>query len=264
MEGHPSAEVLAMPREIPNRKTWELTGKDPAEQINVSQQNLAPAVRSNFDWNRAQSLLDAGRVKDALPLLEALFQEFPETLAFSQTLFQAQLTLGLLGEAEETLEVLVDALPSVTIPLPQAELALARGQMESARQHVLELLKSPTHSLPVWHRIGLLLIALREWDKLEACARAVLKQNEDNEIAWLGLAEASLRRKDFDTAVTAAKRAMGLRFHLPDAHFAYARALVGKGLYLAAIQAVERLLQIDPTNAVAQTYLRRLRGSKAS
>ena len=260
MEGRIPAECFSDPGEIPNCKTWESSGRDSATLAATLRQSLRPADGWTFDWNQAQSLLDAGRVNAALPLLTSLFREFPENPAFSQMLFQAQLSLGLTDDAEQTLEVWQESLPPAAVPLPQAELALARGQMERARQHVSELLKSPAHSLPIWHRIGLLLVALREWEKLEACARTVLKQNEDDEIAWLGLAEASLRRRDFDTAAAAAKRAMGLRFNLPDAHFAFARALVGKGMYIAAIQAIERLLMIDPANELAKNYLRRLRG----
>ena len=260
MEGRVPAECFSQPPEIPNCKTWESSGGDSTAQAAILRQRFRPPDGWDFDWNQAQSLLDAGRVNAALPLLEALFREFPEKPVFSQTLFQAQLTLGLTDDAEQTLEVGGESLSPAAVHLPQAELALARGQRQRAREHVSELLKSPGHSLPIWHRIGLLLIALREWDKLEACARAVLKQNEDNEIAWLGLAEASLRRRDFDTAAAAAKRAMGLRFSLPDAHFAFARALVGKGMYLAAMEAIERLLQIDPSNELAKNYLCRLRG----
>jgi len=261
MEGSPPAGVLSALREIPKCVTWEPADRGNTAHAAALRQNLRPTDGWNFDWNHAQSLLDAGRVSEALPLLEALFRQFPENPLFSQKLFQTQLTLGCHTEAEQTLEVWRESLPPADVHLPQAELALARGQMQCARQHVSELLKSSAHSLPMWHKIGLLLVALREWDKLEACARAVLKHNEDDEIAWLGLAEASLRRRDFDTAAVAAKRAMGLRFALADAHLAFARALVGKGLFLAAIQALERLLQVDPSNAVAQNYLRRLQGS---
>lgn len=259
MEGRLPANVLTSPQEIPNCETWEPTGQAAVTTAAPRRSGLAGADRWNFDWSRVQSLLDAGRGKDALPLLEALFREFPENPQFSPTLFQVQLTLGLFDAAEQTLEVWQDSLPTADLPLPRAELALARKDLPAARQQVAELLKSPHHSRLVWRRIGLLLIALREWNKLDACARAVLKHDADDEIAWLGLAEAALRRQDFDTAAEAAKRAMALRFSLPDAHFALARALAGKGMFFAATEAIERLLHLDPANAAASTYLRRLR-----
>jgi len=259
MEGRVLAGCASATDGIPNGKTWDATNPDNLARVAALRQSLRPTDGWDFDWNRAQSLLDAGRTNAALPLLATLFQEFPENPSFCQALFQAQLALGLIDEAEQTLEVGLESLPPAAAHLPQAELALARGQRDCARQHVLELLKAPAHSLAAWRRIGLLLVALREWDQLEACARTVLKQNENDEIAWLGLAEASLRRRDFDTAVAAAKRAMAIRFALADAHLVYARALAGKGMHLAAIEAIERLLSVDPDNEFAKAHLRRLR-----
>jgi len=259
MEGRALAGCASASGGVPNGRTSDATCPDSVARVAALRQSLRPEDGCDFDWNRAQSLLEAGRTNAALPLLAALFREFPENPSFSETLFQAQLALGLIDEAEQTLEVGLESLPPAAARLPQAELALARGKRDCARQHVLELLKAPAHSLAAWRRIGLLLVALREWDQLEICARTVLKQNENDEIAWLGLAEVSLRHRDFDTAVVAAKRSMGIRFALPGAHLAYARALAGKGMHLAAIEAVERLRSVFPDNEFAQAYLRRLR-----
>lgn len=225
---------------------------------NPARETLSPADCQRYDWSMAQSLLSAGRTQQALPILKSLVRGFPENPVFTQSLFQTQLALGLLNDAEDTLQLLVESLPPVVAPLPRAELALARGERDLARQLVLPLTTVPPQSSPTWHRIGLLLLLLREWTTLERCARAVLDQTETDELAWLGLAESSLRRRDFDTAEVAAKRAIGLQYYMPDAHLALSRALAGKGLYLAATQAADRLVAMDPKNKVAANYARRL------
>jgi tetratricopeptide (TPR) repeat protein len=225
---------------------------------NPARDTLSPVDCQRYDWSMTQSLLNAGRIHQALPILESLVRGFPENPLFSQSLFQTQLSLGMLDEAEETLELLVESLAPTVAPVPRAELALARGERETARQLVLPLTEVLPQSSPTWHRIGLLLLLLREWTTLEKCARSVLAQTERDELAWLGLAEASLRHRDYDTAELAATRAIGLQYFMPDAHLALSRALAGKGLYLAATQVADRLVAMDPKNKVAAIYARRL------
>ncbi|QDU58951.1 alkaline phosphatase family protein [Aeoliella mucimassa] len=266
MEGRIRSECLITANTNTPRDSYEVdtaaSDECTAEQRTAElRSTLSTADAWNYDWYRAQSLLDADRQQQALPLLESLFREFPEHALFSQTLFQTQLSLGLVAEAEETLEVLLDAVPPSMAPLLRAELAYAAGDRQLARQQVDLLLQHPPESSLVWYRVGLLLMALREWTKLESCARAVLAQSEDEEIAWLGLAEATLRRGDAQTAEQAAQRAISLQFYLPDAHLALARALVAQGRILAATQALDRLLQIDPHNHRAQAYRRRIGGA---
>lgn len=253
MEGRVRVDCLTAPSKVARVATWET--EDSSAAAIPQRESLSQTDRWGYDWNTVESLLDAGRYVDALPLLESLFQAVPENPLFSQTLFQTQLSQGMIDQAEQTLEVLVDSLPPSAAPLPRAELALARGDKPLVRQCLDELLKNPPRSSEVWRRIGLLLHAMREWNKLEGVARAVLNQNEQDEIAWLGLAEAKLRKRDFPTAEAAAKRAIGLRFFLPDAHLVLARALAGQGKHLAAVQAGQRLIEIDPGNTVAQKYV---------
>ena len=260
MEGRPHRECLTSFDLTNPCPTYEKTCAGDRDDATTLRETLSTVDAWTHDWNHVQSLLNAGRVAPAIPLLTDLFRENPENLLFSETLFQSQLAEGLTEQAEETLEVLLDYLPAALTPLPRAELALAKGQREQARQLCNQLLQHPPESSQVWYRIGLLLMALREWQKLETCARTVLQRSQDEEIAWLGLAEALLRRHDYTEAEEAAQRAIGLQFYLPDAHFALSRALAGQGKVLAATQALERLLQIDPTNKAAAVYLRRFRG----
>jgi hypothetical protein len=145
------------------------------------------------DWNLAQSYLDAGRCKEALPVLEGLFRGFPERLELGHALFQCQLTLNRFPEAAETLEVMLEGLPAgIWSLLPRAELCIAKRDFREARSLVTEAWA--LHSAhPEQRRLGLSCCA-PGWNALEDLAKQALKLDDNDALAWLGLAEAQLRK----------------------------------------------------------------------
>jgi hypothetical protein len=78
-------------------------------------------------------------------------------------------------------------------------------------------------------------------------------------MAWVGLGEALYRKGKTLEAAQAALEAIRRRYFLPDAHLLLARALAAQKIWLAATEAVEALLRMQPGNVAARTYLRRLR-----
>lgn len=222
--------------------------------------SLDPVVKRNFDWNRACSLIDAGHVEQALPVLENLFREEPEDPVVAQSYFQCMLASGRVGGAGEILEAVLDCLPDGPAALlAQAEYALARGEHARVRELVEKLLVRDDHRADVRRRIGLLLIGLRDWQTLEREAGKLLRTDPRCEMAWVGLAEALLRLGQPERAAAAAMRAIGLNFFLPDAHFLLARSLAAQSMWLAALESMERLLGMQPENELARGYVRRLR-----
>ena len=219
----------------------------------------AAILRRESDWNLAQSYLDAARHAEALPVLEELFRAFPEQLEAGHALFLCQLTLEMLSEAAETLEVVLEGLPAgVWSLLPRAELCLARGQIREARSLVNEARElHPTHP-DALRRLGMLLLRLREWDALADLAKQALKLDDNEALAWLGLAEAQLRKRLAVEAEEAALRAIGLNYYMPEAHFVLARALIAQGKWQQAREAMQVLLQLQPNNRVAATYAKRM------
>jgi hypothetical protein len=221
--------------------------------------SLDPAVKRNFDWNHACSLLDAGHVEQALPVLEILFRDDPEDPVFAQSYFQCMLASGRVSGAGEVLEAVLDCMPhGAATLLAQAEYALARGEHSRVRELLAVLLSSDDHGTDAWRRIGLLLIGVRDWETLERQADNLLRVDPRCEMAWVGLAEALLRRGKPGLAAAAAMRAIGLNFFLPDAHFILARSLAAQSMWLAALQSMERLLAMQPENELARGYVRRL------
>ena len=266
MEGRVLIESFAEIPEVTRVDSWETymgISKPPDnEDPTLAQNPVFVGLRRESDWNFVQSCLDAARYGEALPVLDRLFREFPERVEVAHALFQCQLALGLVTEAAGTLEVALESLPpGVATLLPRAELALAQRDSQLARSLVNEAYKlNPGNPMAV-RKLGLLLLRLREWESLANVAQQALATNEHDAIAWLGLAAAQLRLGGAAEAAEAATRAIQLKYFLPDAHFILARALVARGQWPKARQAMETYLKLQPNNRAAVTYFKRMRSN---
>ena len=264
MEGRVLVEGFAKAPEVTRVASWEpaqavvspAAADDPGDPGNSK---AAASLRRESDWNLAQSYLDAARCEEALPVLEGLFRGFPERLELGHALFQCQLTLQRLPEAAETLEVMLEGLPAgIWSLLPRAELCVAKGDFREARSLVAEAWAlHPAHP-DALRRLGLLLLRLRDWNALADLAKGALKLDDNDALAWLGLAEAQLRKRLAAKAEEAALRAIGLNYYLSDAHFVLARALIAQGKWQQARDTMQTLLQLQPTNRAAAAYVKRM------
>ena len=142
--------------------------------------------------------------------------------------------------------------------LARAELALAQGKTDLARDWAGQAHRLNSKQPTALQKLGLLWLRLREWDSLAEVAKQALAMNEQEPIAWLGLATAQLRKGNAPEAVDAAARAIGLKFFLPEAHFVLARGLVAQGRWQEAKEALQTLIKLQPANRAAATYLNRL------
>ena len=265
MEGRVLLEGFMKAPEVTRIATWEpvraTASTVPAEGPDSPEVTAAAAsLRRESDWNLAQSYLDAARREEALPVLEGLFRGFPERPELAHALFQCQLTLRRLTDAAETLEVVLEGLPAgIWTLLPRAELCLAKGNTREARSLVDEARALHSTHPDAMRRLGLLLLRLRDWDALAELAQAALGLDDHEALAWVGLAEAQLRKGFAAKAEESALRALGLNYCLPHAHFVLARALVAQGKWQQAGDAMRLLLQLQPNNRAAATYAKRMR-----
>jgi len=267
MEGRVLLEGLVPLPEIQRLPTWEgATAVAPdAPALATGSTPAAKKLRLQAEWNWVQSCLEAGRFLEALPHLEVLFQAFPERPDYCHALFQCQLNLGRLAQAQTTLGVLVETVPAGLAALvPQAELAIAKRDLRQARMLVAEARRANLAHPVLARRLGLLLLRLREWDALADLARTALARDENDPIAWLGLAEANLRRQKPAEAEAHARRAIQLKYFLPEAHFVLTRALVAQSKWNEAREAMGSLRKLQPQDQTAAGYERRLERSLQS
>lgn len=262
MAGRVLADVFEEVGNITTLTNWEITIGE--QQANADFQAGIPlpsteSVELETRWNLAQSCLEAGQWDAGVAQLKPLVQVFPERPEYCQALFNCYLNLGKHAEAEELLEVVLEGFPSGPLALlPQAELAMAKHDWKRARSLAFELLSLKPQDPFQQHRLGILFLRLREWSALESLARLALEQQQDNPIAWLGLAEALLRKKKPEEAAQAASRAVQLNFSLAEGHLVLARAQLAQSQWQAASESLRKLRQLQPDNTVAATYDRRM------
>ncbi len=130
--------------------------------------------------------------------------------------------------------------------------------MREARALVDEAWKLHPSQADALRRLGLLLLRLREWNALAELARQALKLDDHDALAWLGLAEAQLRKRLPAEAEEAALRAIGLNYYMAQAHFVLTRALIAQGKWQQARETMQILLQLQPNNRAAATYAKRI------
>jgi TolA-binding protein len=262
MEGRVLIEGFAKTPDVTRRPSWEHgQARAPALEESGSEANPkgTASLQRESDWNLARSYLDATRYEEALQILDRLFRSFPERTELGQSLFHCQLTMQKLSEAAETLQVLLEALPSgVWSLLPEAELCVARKQMLEARALAKQAWNFRPNHPEALRRLGMLFLRLREWIALAELSELALKLDENEPLAWLGLAEAQLRKRLAAEAAEAALRAIELNYYMPQAHFVLARALVAQGKWQQAFETMRVLLQLQPANRTAATYAKRM------
>jgi hypothetical protein len=109
----------------------------------------------------------------------------------------------------------------------------------------------------------MLLLRLREWNALADLAALALKLDENEPLAWVGLAEAQLRKRLPAEAEESSMRAIGLNYYMPQAHFILARAFIAQGKWDRARDTMQVLLQLQPNNQAAAIYAKRIRQPSA-
>jgi predicted AlkP superfamily phosphohydrolase/phosphomutase/tetratricopeptide (TPR) repeat protein len=222
-------------------------GDDPQEAVkNTARENR---------WSLAQSYLSAGRHADALPLLESVYEEWPERWDFCCELALSQLNLGLLDEARETISGVVENRKSAGAFLLRANLEY-RSKNFAAGLKLLEQAEAiDSSSSALQNQLGLTRLRLREPALAEIAFRKAIELDPDDAQAHLGIAFCRIRARAYDEAADFALRGLGLRFDLPLGHYYLGVALARLGDDERAIQAFETCLRYQPGWNPAHRYL---------
>ncbi len=122
------------PATIPTavRDRYADLGLIPAAKVAAAADN--PTATRTLRWKLARSFSESQQLLEALPLLETLSEEEPENVLYALQLANAQLQLGLLEEARDTLELILEERPGTAL----AHVCLARLE-HRARNHDLGL-----------------------------------------------------------------------------------------------------------------------------
>lgn len=145
-------------------------------------------------------------------------------------------------------------------------LAFLRGSLLAAERRYPEAIKEFTQATgaqmsnrpSVYHKLGEVHLAQRNWSRAEAEFRRGLELDPVNPAFRLGLAEVAFRRRDYAQAAVEAMAAAGQRFFNPRAHFIAGFACHRQGDNAQAMQLLETAIAQNPAFPQAHRLLARL------
>jgi predicted AlkP superfamily phosphohydrolase/phosphomutase/tetratricopeptide (TPR) repeat protein len=279
MEGRVLTESFAERRPIATIPTWE-TGESRGSSRGSLTEEESQALLDQFvalgyidavsadpteaadetnrenKWNLARACLYGGKYDLALPLLEDCFSAYPERTDYAQLLARCQFQLGLLDEAEETLQVCLEGFGhSVNASLLMGGIELERGKHAEALGHFDIVRAKDPDNTQLLHRLADAYLAVREWEKAKTTAERTLEIDPGSAHAHLTLARYFLHHRQPEQAAEAALSATGLDFANPRGHFLLGIALFQQNNWTAAIHALRNNLQFNPKNGLAYRHL---------
>lgn len=208
----------------------------------------AALVDRESRWALARAYMDGERYLKALPLLETLHQEAPERADHAQMLARCQMRLGMVDEAEQSLNSTLETASNAPVAaMLRAQIALVRRDPAKALEWIETAHASGlVHEPRFWRQSCLTLIQLRRWPQVQDAAEKLNALDPEDAQGHLALAIAHLHQNRAEEAIESALHATALDFHLPRAHFILARALLRLRDLDRAEQALRNALRIMP------------------
>lgn len=178
------------------------------------------------NWQLAQACLHGGRIDEALPLLEDVFSAYPERPDYAQRLATCQLQLGLVHEAEATVEAAIDTFKSpVSVALLRANIAFLKNQPNEALEYLEKVRERTSKALPFLEQLSRVYLKLRRWEECEKVCQQILILDPEHSLAWTAIARCRIHRGEGEAAVEAAVEAVSLSYQNSLAHLNLGLAL---------------------------------------
>jgi predicted AlkP superfamily phosphohydrolase/phosphomutase/tetratricopeptide (TPR) repeat protein len=193
--------------------------------------------------NLAVAVTSSRRAADALKLWQQLAADHPDEDGLRFQLAACLLRLGRWSECYDAIESIRGELrQSPYVQLILASIAAGEARLGDALKLAREVALRPLDDPRLANRVGQLFLELESWDEADSAFRLSLAVLEENPVAIDGLAQVSLQRTHFETALEQALLAVGLMHFFPAAHFHLGEALTGMGRNTEAIAAYETSL----------------------
>jgi predicted AlkP superfamily phosphohydrolase/phosphomutase/tetratricopeptide (TPR) repeat protein len=220
------------------------------------QHSAIDIARREWKYNLAASQFDAGRVTEALPLIESLYREQAQNLRFALLLAQCYANLNRAADVRGVIEALNAHHPS----MPESDLwlgwaLLVSGEHDAAVEPLRRAEQSTPDSPVVHSMIGRIYCQQRRWAEAERAFARALQIDPESEIVHDGLASVMLGTGRDEQAAAHALRAVGLSHDFPIAHYHLGVALVRLGHHERAAMAMSVAVSMCPGMLHAHRYL---------
>ncbi len=210
------------------------------------------------NFNLARAYIDGGKLKEATPLLEQLYESDTTTSRYAFLLASCYQSLGRLKDARRIIETMrKDELFSETT-LDVIEGGLLLGERRPLQ--AIKLFKQAQGKVDNFHSRLYMQIAqgysmLGRWEDAENALLKDIELDYDHAAAHAMLGKIYLLDNQFQKAVDSLLTAIGLQYENPDAHYRLGEALKNLGDYEKAAEAFEVVLVMAPTGNVARQQL---------
>lgn len=211
-------------------------------------------------YNLAQVHLSAARPQKAIEILEKLVAQRSWESRYIHQLANAYLKGGWFQAALDLLARAYprdDAESKVPYVVWQMRVKarLRLGDREGAANLLTRVMQHMLFHPSTWVEAGWLWLELRRLPEAEKCFRRALELDVDSAAAYQGLSSLHLRRREYGLAIDAALDAVQRLHHLPTAHLNLGIALAREGQYDQALVALRRALGMSPELIAAHRWI---------
>jgi tetratricopeptide (TPR) repeat protein len=227
--------------------------------MDAAADNDAARASLEIGLNRITSLLQTGDFPSAEAESRRMIQDYPDESRCAFKLVQTLLWQGRIAEASSALDATEKHHgPELASSRIRANIRLIQGTPEQALTELLgidpDLVPGPDYHL----QLGRIHIRRRDWTSAESAFRAALGVESDLPTAWCGLASALVRQNRQEAALEAALTALGLQHFFPQGHFQLGAILSKMARYEQAAQSFETGLSMEGGHPMAHRYLSRI------
>ncbi|HFA52117.1 MAG TPA: tetratricopeptide repeat protein [Bacteroidetes bacterium] len=209
-------------------------------------------------FNLARAYINGGKTAEAIPILEKLYEENPDTARYAFRLATCYQMIGELKKCRQVIEALREKefYDEATLNVMEGSLLLGERQPIKA----IKLFKKAEGKVSAFHARLNLQIArgytmLQRWKDAERALLQEIELDYDHAAAHELLGMTYLRDGQFEKAADALLRAIGLEYESPNAHFQLGEALTALGEYEQAANAFEVCLMMQPLANMARQRL---------
>lgn len=219
--------------------------------------------RPEIQFYHGLALMENGRLTEAQPLLETFVQRHPTSAAGHAALGRLHLRLGAFTEGKHQLELALRQDPN----LIEAHLYLAQHFLADVQDYrrAKEQLYTARGRAPADPRVHLLLgetnLALQLLNEADRAFERTIQLNPDAWRAYLGMAEAALRRGQVEQSLSFAKRAEEKGSDHPEVYNFLARVYSQRHQTTLAIEAYRESLKRNPNQPEVREALAKLEQS---
>ncbi len=287
MEGRIWQETFDNPNNIKRTLSWELVpGKDgmhsenlkndPIEMQSLLQQFIdlgyidepSKDIKDTIDnvirdqkTNLARSLIDSGKIDQAIPLLEFLYQSYSNEIYYITKLVECYIQTDDLNNARKYLNILKQKgnNSNAYVYLLEGSLAMAQNKADQAvKSFNTALAESDSNAILLNNLIGRAYLILNKFELAKKAYTKVLQIEPENPFAHNGLAQSYIATKNYKKAVEHSLDAVGLLHFFPAAHYHLGVALAEIGKPIDAISAFEVCLPMAKQKSQVHYWLSKL------